>query len=73
MTEDSDPDLWGTAEAAAWLGVSRQRVLQLAAQDGFPRPLAILTMGKVWRAQDLREWARTRGRPRPGPACAPDP
>ena len=59
-----DAGLWGTAEAAAWLGVSRQRVLQLAARDDFPEPLAVLTMGKVWRAGDVRAWA-ARHRPPP--------
>lgn len=50
----------GLAErpAAAWLGVSRQRALQVAARDDFPEPLVVLTMGKVWRAEDVRAWGR---------------
>lgn len=57
-------DLMGTAEIAALLGVSRQRVLVLAKHRDFPAPLAVLSMGKVWRASDVRTWAR--GRPRSG-------
>lgn len=50
----------GTAEAAELLGVSRQRVLQLAQQPGFPEPVAVLRMGKVWRADDVKAWAASR-------------
>ncbi len=54
---DDDADLMGTAEVAAHLGLSRQRVLKLAQGTGFPKPLAVLTMGKVWRGSDIRAWA----------------
>ncbi len=50
----------GTAEVAALLGVSRQRVLQLAEADGFPKPVAVLTMGKVWYAPEVAEWLANR-------------
>jgi predicted DNA-binding transcriptional regulator AlpA len=57
----------GTAEVAALLGgVSRQRVLQLAQQAGFPEPIAVLSMGKVWDSDDVRRWAaehRRQGTP----------
>lgn len=59
----SEPELMGTAEVAALLGISRQRVLQLAQQEGFPAPVAALKMGKIWRAGDIRQWAADR---RPG-------
>ncbi len=58
---DRRPELMGTAEIAALLGVSRQRVLQLLRDDDeFPRPLAVLSMGKVWLAADVRQWAERR-------------
>lgn len=60
MTDDAD--LMGTAEVAALLGVSRQRVLKIAQQPGFPKPLAVLKMGNVWRGDDIRAWT---GRHRP--------
>lgn len=59
---EGDADLMGTAEVAALLRLSRQRVLKLAQGPGFPRPLAVLTMGKVWRGEDIRRWAADRKR-----------
>lgn len=54
-------ELMGTAEIAALLGVSRQRVLKIAAEaaaeTGFPEPLAVLSMGKVWDGSAVRTWA----------------
>ena len=50
----------GTAEIAALLGVSRQRVLKIAQQapdNGFPAPLAVLSMGNVWDGRQVRVWA----------------
>lgn len=55
-------DLWGTAEIAAHLGVSRQRVQQLSVRPGFPEPAAVLALGKVWHAADVRGWSAERGR-----------
>ena len=55
MTDDAD--LMGTSEVAALLGVSRQRVLVIARQPGFPKPLAVLKMGNIWRGRDIRKWA----------------
>lgn len=60
-----DADLLGTAEIAALLGVSRQRVLVLAKREDFPRPLAVLSMGNVWRGREIRDWAAEH---RPGTA-----
>jgi predicted DNA-binding transcriptional regulator AlpA len=53
-----DADLMGSAEVAALLGVSRQRVLQLASRPDFPRPVAVLRMGQVWRGSDIRRWGK---------------
>lgn len=58
MSEDTD--LMGTSEVAAYLGISRQRVLKIAQQPGFPKPLAVLKMGNVWRGEDIRRWAAHR-------------
>lgn len=54
MTDDIE--LMGTSEVAALLGVSRQRVLVIARQPGFPKPVAVLKMGNVWRGEDIRRW-----------------
>jgi hypothetical protein len=44
------------------LDLSRQRVLQLAAEPGFPTPTAVLTGGKVWNTDDIAAWAKANGR-----------
>lgn len=50
----------GAAEIGRLLGVSRERVQQqLINTDGFPAPLAVLDMGKVWNGAQVRGWART--------------
>ncbi|WP_377324986.1 helix-turn-helix transcriptional regulator [Pimelobacter simplex] len=54
--------LMGVAEVAELLGVSRQRVTQLAKAAGFPRPYDTLAMGPVWLKVDVEKWARETGR-----------
>lgn len=54
--------LLGAAELAVTLGVSRQRVGQLAAKPWFPRPVARLTMGAVWELADIERMAAETGR-----------
>jgi predicted DNA-binding transcriptional regulator AlpA len=49
--------LVGAAEIRALLGgVSPQRVYQITTKKGFPDPVAILAMGKVWLAEDVEKW-----------------
>lgn len=55
-------DLVGVAEVAALLGVSRQRVSQLAASESFPAPEAQLAAGPVWLRAAVEQWARSTGR-----------
>lgn len=55
--------LVGPHEVGQMLGVSRQRVSQLAARADFPVPVAVLRMGTVWRVEDVRAWAEAAGRP----------
>jgi prophage regulatory protein len=55
-------DLCGLAEIASRLGVSVQRVDQLAKLDDFPEPVARLASGRVWLTDDIRAWAKTVGR-----------
>ena len=50
------------AEIARRLSLSRARVHQLAAADGFPESLGWLGQAKVWRWDEVREWAEERGR-----------
>nr|WP_245719211.1 DNA-binding protein [Micromonospora rhizosphaerae] len=48
------------AEVAAFLGVSRQRANTLADRPDFPKPIAHLTVGRVWATADIRAWAAKR-------------
>jgi hypothetical protein len=62
-------DLIGSAEAALLLGVSRQRVGQLAQRADFPAPIARLSAGPVWTRTSIevfgQHWTRKiTGRPR---------
>lgn len=52
----------GSYEIGELLGVSRQRVHQLAQKPDFPAPAAVLALGAVWRTSDVRAWAEARGR-----------
>ena len=57
MCMDPKPTrLAGAHEIRELLGVSRQRVYQLAARSDFPEPVAILAQGKVWAIDDIERW-----------------
>ena len=67
VQEPNYPELVGTAEAAEFLGVSKQRVSQLLQQNAdFPQPLHRLAAGPIWMksAVDLfaSTWDRSPGR-----------
>lgn len=55
-------DLVGLTEIAAMLGVSVQRVDQLAATEGFPKPLGEISAGRIWKRQAIEKWAKAAGR-----------
>jgi prophage regulatory protein len=55
-------DLVGLTEIAERLGVSAQRVDQLARRDDFPEPVAVLAAGRIWRLGDIEDWAKSTGR-----------
>jgi prophage regulatory protein len=51
--------LMGAGEIGDRLGgVSRQRVQQIVAKPGFPKPYDELQMGKVWLIDDVEAWVR---------------
>src|SRR3954454_13617899 len=66
-------DLAGAAEAADILGVTRQQVDRLAARPDFPKPVAVLRAGRIWRTRDIERWARQHADRRPGPPEKPYP
>ncbi len=54
----------GGTEIAELLGVSTQRVSQLAGGPTFPKPVAELAAGKIWLREDVERWAREHRPPR---------
>lgn len=59
------PELVGVTEAAALLGWDRRRVATYVDRGAFPRPVAELASGRVWRAADVEAFAATRRTRRP--------
>jgi predicted DNA-binding transcriptional regulator AlpA len=57
------PKLAGLAEVASLAGVSRQRAAQLAAHVEFPKPVARLAMGPVWREADVKAFLAVERKP----------
>ncbi len=68
LAESNIPELLGVAEVAEALGVSKQRVSELASQESFPLPIARLRSGPIWQrsalARFMRAWNRRPGRRR---------
>ncbi|MEX2046505.1 MAG: hypothetical protein WEE03_05030 [Chloroflexota bacterium] len=58
---DDRDDLSGS-DIARRLGVTRQRVHQLASRGRFPRPLVAFGTVTVWRWGDVSDWASVQGR-----------
>jgi prophage regulatory protein len=53
------PRLVGAHEIRGLLGVSRQRVYQLARGAEFPKPVATLRQGKIWAVDEVESWMAT--------------
>jgi predicted DNA-binding transcriptional regulator AlpA len=49
-------ELMGAQEIRKRLGVSRQRTDQIVARPDFPKPIATLAMGRIWRTADVEKW-----------------
>lgn len=66
LMEANVPDLIGVAELAQILKVSKQRASELARGREFPRPIAWLASGPVWKkgalARFIELWPRRPGR-----------
>ena len=54
--------LVGTAEIAAMFGISRVRAQQLQMKKSFPKPLARIAAGRIYRYEDVVDWAKRTGR-----------
>jgi predicted DNA-binding transcriptional regulator AlpA len=66
LSEPPFPEVVGATEAARMLGVSRQRLYQLAEREDFPPPMVQLAAGPVWLTNSIRafegSWDRRPGR-----------
>jgi predicted DNA-binding transcriptional regulator AlpA len=59
---DDRDELLSGSDIARRLGVTRQRVHQLASRGRFPRPLVAFGTVTVWRWGDISDWASVQGR-----------
>ncbi len=56
-------ELVGIFEIAEMLGITRQRVDAIVrTHPDFPKPVAELRAGRIWRRDDVEAWARQSGR-----------
>ena len=51
-----------TVDIAPILGVTRQRVAQLAERDDFPRPAIVMGRRRLWRREDVERWRDAKPR-----------
>lgn len=50
--------LVASQEVQEMLGVSRTRAYQITNSKTFPDPVAVLSVGRIWRAEDVERWIR---------------
>jgi predicted DNA-binding transcriptional regulator AlpA len=64
VAEDESIDLVGIGEIGELLGEKRSNVKALADRrtQGFPLPVGTIGRSRVWRRQDVEEWAKQVGR-----------
>ena len=53
-------DLAGLAEVAAMLNTSRTQAKRWTRREDFPEPIARLRATRVWRADEVKAWAKQR-------------
>jgi prophage regulatory protein len=56
------PPVVAMAEMTSMLGISRSRLVQLLVTPQFPKPIATLTVGRVWSTKDVEAYAEQTGR-----------
>nr|MDT0660563.1 AlpA family phage regulatory protein [Micromonospora sp. DSM 115978] len=50
--------LVASQEVQEMLGVSRTRAYQITNSKSFPDPVAVLSVGRIWRTEDVEGWIR---------------
>jgi prophage regulatory protein len=54
--------LLASQEIQEMLGVSRTRAYQITNSKSFPDPVAVLSVGRIWRADDVERWIKEHRR-----------
>lgn len=55
-------DLVAAGDIVEMLGISKQRVDQLARAGKMPEPVAVVSSGRVWLRDEIEQWAKETGR-----------
>ena len=50
--------LVASREVQGMLGVSRTRAYQITNSKSFPDPVVVLSVGRIWRAEDVERWIK---------------
>ena len=58
ITDSPVREVWGVSDVAEYLGVSWQN---LYGRKGMPEPVQEPNRGKLWLADEIREWAEEEG------------
>jgi len=58
----ADLPIVGTREISEMLSTSNARATQLVRSPGFPEPAYYLSAKRIWRTQDVVDWAISVGR-----------
>ena len=59
---DELPPVIAFKELIELLGVSRTRTVHLLREPNFPRPIAVLGVGKIWSTEDVIAYCERTGR-----------
>jgi len=59
LTVEIMPPLAGVAEAAEIMGWDKRRVITYVSRGSFPKPVAALASGRVWRREDIEAYSRS--------------
>ena len=58
LTVEVVPSLAGVAECAEIMGWDKRRVITYLDRGSFPEPLTALASGRIWRREDVEDFAR---------------
>ncbi|MER7333511.1 MULTISPECIES: DNA-binding protein [unclassified Micromonospora] len=58
----SELRLAASEEIQEMLGLSRTRACQITNSKSFPDPTAVLSVGRIWRADDAERWVKAHWR-----------